>query len=240
VQDTASINTSRRGSDNGQRSCVKRLTLPGASNSVDCENAALAILDDSTRAAVLGAYEVTSDLFPADDVTPGMQVAVSATSWHAQFVASVQEVDVQVLDIDADRSLYSMKFANYGATAMTMEFDSTLLAEPLSTVFTVMEPSSTHYLPALTAAQVTSIIATEVGIDAGTAPPPGGGIEVRRSDGGWGVGSNGNLAGRFSLQNFTLPRLSRVQDYYLRQYDASNPPKYSRYSILLHIDRPYE
>ena len=107
-------------------------------------------------------------------------------------------------------------------------------------MFTVTGPSSSLYLPSLTAAQVTNMIATEVSIDAGTAPPPGGGIEVRRSDGGWGAGSNGNLAGRFPSQSFTLPRLSRVQDYYLRQYDASNPPKYSRYSMLLHIDYPYE
>ena len=50
---------------------------------------------------------------------------------------------------------------------------------------------------------------------------------------------NGNLAGRFSTQTFTLPRLSRVQSYYLRQYDASSPAKYSRHSALLHVDYPY-
>jgi len=35
-----------------------------------------------------------------------------------------------------------------------------------------------------------------------------------------------------------LSRLSRVQDYFLRQYDASAPPRYSRYSALLHVDYP--
>jgi hypothetical protein len=115
-----------------------------------------------------------------------------------------------------------------------------LLQEPLTTVFSATGPSSSLYLPPLTGAQVTNIIATQITMDAGTAPPTGGGIEVRRSDGGWGTGSNGNLAGRFATQSFVLPRLSRVQDYYLRQYDASNPRKYSRYSMLLHIDYPYE
>ena len=36
-----------------------------------------------------------------------------------------------------------------------------------------------------------------------------------------------------------LPRLSRVQSYYVRQYDGSTPAKYSRYSALLHVDYPY-
>ncbi len=240
VQDTSSINAHHKGTDNGQRSCIKRLKLPAAPSSIDCEDAALAVLDDSTQSAVQGAYEVLSDLLPADDVMPGMLVKVTAPSWQAQCNAWIQEVEVQVLDVDAERSHYAMQFVNYAAAIMTMEFDSALLSEPLTTVFTVTGPSSSLYLPSLTAAQVTDIIATEITLDAGTAPPPGGGIEVRRSDGGWGAGSNGNLAGRFSSQSFTLPRLSRIQDYYLRQYDGSNPPKYSRYSMLLHIDYPYE
>jgi hypothetical protein len=240
VQDTDSINSHHQGADNGQRIWVKGLKLPNAPTSVDCENAALATLDDMTLQAWAGSYEVISDRLPTSDVTPGMLVQVTAPSWQAQFSAYVREVEIQVLGVDEDRSHYSMQFANYAAALMTLEFDSALLSWPLATVFTVTSPSSSLYLAALTAAQVTDIIATEVTIDAGTTPPAGGGIEVRWSDGGWGSGSNGNLAGRFSSRSFIVPRLSRIQDYYLRQYDASNPPKYSRYSILLHIDYPYE
>jgi hypothetical protein len=61
---------------------------------------------------------------------------------------------------------------------------------------------------------------------------------VRRSDSGWGPGGSANLAGRFTTEAFNLPRLSRVQDYYLQQYDGSSPAKYSRYSALLHVDYP--
>jgi hypothetical protein len=61
--------------------------------------------------------------------------------------------------------------------------------------------------------------------------------EVRWSDSGWGPYNDRNLAGRFTTQTFTLPRLSKIQDYYLRQYDGS-PPKYSRYSTALHVDFP--
>ncbi len=240
VQDTNSISSHHKGADNGQRSFAKRLKLPNAPTSIDCENAALAVLDDMTQQAWAGSYDVISDLLPASDVVPGMLVQVAAPSWQAQFSAYVREVEVQVLGVDEDRSQYSIQFANYADALMTLEFEAALLTEPLTTIFTVTVPSSSLYLTALTAAQVTNIIATEVTIDAGTAPPSGGGIEVRWSDGGWGAGSNDNLAGRFSTQSFVVPRLSRIQDYYLRQYDASNPVKYSRYSILLHINYPYE
>ena len=240
VQDTNSIAAHREGTDNGQRSCVKRLKLPAAPTSVDCENAALAVLDDATQQAWSGAYDVVSDLLPASDVVPGMSLHVSAPSWQAQFSALVREVEVQVVGVDEDRSQYSIKFANDTAALLGTEFNSALLPEPLTTVFTVTGPSGSLYLPSLTAAKVIDIIATQITIDAGVQPPSGGGIEVRRSDGGWGPGSAGNLAGRFQSQSFVVPRLSRVQDYYLRQYDNSNPAKYSRYSALLHVDYPYQ
>ena len=63
--------------------------------------------------------------------------------------------------------------------------------------------------------------------------------EVRWSDAGWGPNNDQNLAGRFTSQTFTLPRLGKTQDYYLRQFDGSTPPKYSRYSAALHVDYPY-
>jgi hypothetical protein len=63
--------------------------------------------------------------------------------------------------------------------------------------------------------------------------------EVRWSDSSWGQFNDQNLAGRFTTQSFTLPRLTRVEDYFLRQFDASVPPKYSRHSTALHIDFPF-
>jgi hypothetical protein len=62
--------------------------------------------------------------------------------------------------------------------------------------------------------------------------------EVRWSDFGWGQENDRNLAGRFSTQTFSLTRLSAVQSYFLRQFDASTPPKYSRYTTALHLKFP--
>jgi len=62
--------------------------------------------------------------------------------------------------------------------------------------------------------------------------------EVRAHDFGWGVANDRNLLGRFNTQTFSLPRLARTQNYFLRLYDASSPPRYSRYAAALHVDYP--
>ena len=58
------------------------------------------------------------------------------------------------------------------------------------------------------------------------------------SEAEWGPQGDRNLLGRFTTQAFTVTRLTRLITYYLRQYDGSTPPKYSRYSTALHVDYP--
>ena len=238
VQDLNSIAQHAYGSDNGRRSYVRRLQLPLAPTSIDCENASLALLDDTVQPAWAGEYVAFSDYLPVEDVVPSDAVRVSAPSRGAVFTAIVREVGFQVVSLAADRSQYVIKFANDAAALLAFKFENMTLPDPLTIIYTTGTPSSSLYIASLTAAQVTNVIATEITVDVGWAPPPGGGIEVRRSDAGWGPGSSGNLAGRFTTETFNLPRLSRVQSYYLRQYDASSPAKYSRYSALLHVDYP--
>lgn len=62
--------------------------------------------------------------------------------------------------------------------------------------------------------------------------------EVRAHDFGWGAANDRNLLGRFGTQTFSLPRLARAQNYFLRLYDNSSPPRYSRYAAALHVDYP--
>lgn len=238
VQDLYSIAQQAQGSDKGERVYVRRLRLPLAPTSIDCENAACALLDDAVQPAWLGEYKVVSDLLPVEDILPGNAVQVSAPSRGAAFTAIVRDVEVQVVSLAGDRSQYDIKFATDADEPIAFKFETITLPAPLTTIYDTGTPSSSLYINSLSAAQVTSVIATEITFDAGAAPPSGGGIEARRSDGGWGASDSGNLAGRFTTQTFTLPRLERVQNYYLRQYDGSSPAKYSRYSILLHVDYP--
>lgn len=238
VQDLNSIAAHHNGSDSGRRSYVRRLKQPSAPTSIDCENAAVALLDDAVQPAWSGEYRVISDFLPDGDVLPANAVQISAPSRGASFTAIVWEVDLQVVSLRDDRCECLLRFSNDAAKPLAFSFESMVLLAPLTRIYTNTTPSSSLYLPPLTAAQVTNVIATEITVDAGIAPLAGGGIEVRRSDGGWGSGSDGNLAGRFYTQIFNLPRLSRVQGYYLRQYDSSSPVKYSRDSALVHVDYP--
>lgn len=63
--------------------------------------------------------------------------------------------------------------------------------------------------------------------------------EVRAHDFGWGASDDRNLIGRYSTRTFTLARLARTQSYFLRLFDTSFPPRYSRYAAALHVDYPY-
>ena len=129
VQDPASISAHVNGSDNGQRSCVKRLKFPPAPTAIDCENAALAVLDDATLAAWAGEYRVPSTFLPASEIVPGMTARVNAPSWGAIFQAIVREVDVQVLAADRELAEYRIKFANDAAEPLGVEFTSTRLCK---------------------------------------------------------------------------------------------------------------
>jgi hypothetical protein len=95
-----------------------------------------------------------------------------------------------------------------------------------------------YYLDDLTNAQLTQISSTTVQVDAGVAPASNQGVEVRAHDFNWGIGNDRDLLGRFSSQTFNLPRLGRTQTYFLRLYDDSTPPRYSRYAAALHVDSP--
>jgi len=118
------------------------------------------------------------------------------------------------------------------------EFEAAKTKPPLMVTQFLNTQIGNTYLADLTAAQITQATSTTMSIDAGTAPPAGGGIEVRWSDSGWGPGNARNLIGRFTTQTFTIPRLSQIQNCYLQQYDNSTPPKYSRHTAALHVDYP--
>jgi len=85
---------------------------------------------------------------------------------------------------------------------------------------------------------VTSATTTALQIDAGIAPPTGGGFEVRLRDGDFGAGVDQNLVLRSPVRNFTIPRSAQVERYYVRMYDGSTPPLYSRLSSAVFTNLP--
>jgi hypothetical protein len=235
-----SIVAQQRGIDDGLHGAVRHLKEPPARTSADCEIAALALLDDNTGPAWAGEYDVWSDFLPgtAADIFPGDALNVNVPSRGAAFPAIVSEVEITAKDLEGEHFSYRIKFANDAAKVLAFEFES---ARATASLF-VNQLTNTQvgmiYVADLTAAEITLVSSTTVTVNAGSVPASGGGIEVRWSDSGWGPGNDRNLVGRFTSQTFTIPRLSRVQNCYLRQFDGSIPPKFSRSTAALHLDYP--
>jgi len=240
VTNPASVAAQQRGIDNGLHGAVRHLKEPPARTAADCENAALILLDDTTGPAWTGEYDVWSDFLPGNalDIFPGDGLSIMVPSREATFPAIVNEVEITAKNLEGEHLRYKIKFANDAAKALAFEFETTKATTSLFVTQLTDAQVGTTYLADLTAAAITTVSSTTVTVDAGIAPVSGGGIEVRWSDAGWGPGNDRNLVGRFTTQTFTIPRLSRVQDCYLQQYDGSVPPKYSRYTAALHLDYP--
>ena len=242
VVNSASIASLQKGADNGTRGIVRTLKTPSARTQTDCENAALAILDDAGGTAWSGSYETWSDFLPgaASDIFPGDAVTVNVPSRSAEFSATVRRVTIDVVDPAEDRGMYTIEFANDPAAPLGYQDAGSATTVPLEDMPLPQSTSQigNYYLQNLTEAQITQVTSTTASVDAGMAPPSGWGIEVRQHDYGWGVANDRNLLGRFTTQTFTLSRLARTQNYYLRLYDNSSPPRYSRYAAALHVDYP--
>jgi len=239
ITDPSSIAALASGADDGVRAAVRRVATPSPRTTADCENAALALLGDTTQPAWSGVYTAWSDalLAPGGDIFPGDAIAVAGPSRSANFSAIVRDVQIALAASLGERERYRIQFTNEAAAPLAFAFDVANLRQPLDLTATT-STAGTEFIADLPNAEVTSITSTTVTIDAGAAPPAGGGIEVRRSDFGWGQQNDRNLVGRFTTQTFTVTRLSRIADFRLRQYDASAPPRYSRYSTALHVDYP--
>jgi hypothetical protein len=243
VQDAASVAANASADDDGVRAGIRQLKLPAARTSAECELAALAVLDDATQTAWAGSYETYAGQLPggAADLWPGDGVHVTAATRGADFHAVVREVTVEVEDAANGVARYKIGFANDAAAPLGFTCQGIgesvlekLAHQELAPTATTAVGSTT--IADLPLAEMTALTSTTFTIDVGCDPPAGGGIEVRRSDAGWGAGNDRNLAGQFTTRSFTLPRLARVQTYYLRQYDSSG--RYSRYTTVLHADYP--
>ncbi len=241
VIDAANIAAHATAADDGVRAAVRSVKAPSPRCAQDCEQGALAILDNAQGGAWTGEYRTWSSFLPAGavDIFPGDALDVTVPSRAAAFRAIVREVEIDCADLADDHCQYIIRFADEKAQGLTLEFSDGPITDALDLAATEISAVGTNFLPDLTGAEIIlppgSISVT---LDAGLDPVNGGGIEVRWSDTGWGPDNDRNLIGRFNSRSFSVPRLGRVQDYFLRQYDQSSPAKYSRYSAALHLDYP--
>lgn len=123
VANNASITSLQNGADDGVRGTVRTMKVPSARTQADCENAALAILDEAAGLAWLGTYQTWSDFLPggAGDIFPGDGLAVNVPSQNAAFSAIVRAVNIDVVDPADDRGTYVIEFANDLAVPLAMQ-----------------------------------------------------------------------------------------------------------------------
>ncbi len=212
-----------------------KVTAPAARSSVDCESAAQAVLAfaSSRDAALSGTYTL---LNPATDIWPGDVLAItSAGVTTSLLVRSVVAKDgsaaPEVLD-------YKLGLANDWAAEWAAGIGLKLSEEIAADAYLPQTPSAAtgEVLANLQQLAVTGLTGTALQVDAGTAPPAGGGFEVRLSD--WRFGPQVDAAGlvlRSPVRSFSVPLAAQVQRFYVRMYDASTPPLYSRFSSAVFV-----
>jgi hypothetical protein len=131
---------------------------------------------------------------------------------------------------------YRMEFANDWAEGLGLKLSEAIAADVWLPQTALSSPS--NVLANLQQLQVVSATGTALQVDAGTAPPVGGGFEVRRRDGDFGPGVDQDLVLRSPVRSFSIPREGQEERYYVRMYDGSTPPVYSRFSSAVFTDLP--
>ena len=234
-----SIQALQNSEGQGTRAAVLRVGAPVPRTSLDCEQAACALLDDMTQAPVEGEYTCWATELPAGagDVQPGELWNINAPSQALNCAVVVHEVEVEFQGVPDNLGRFKLGLANDAAQAIAIATEKMKHNGLLTVVSSALQDNVASRPSGLPDARVSIWGTPSLTVDAGTNPVPGGGIEVRvEGDWGWGMQSGQNLVGRFSSRTFTLPNTGVTQTFYLRQFDASTPPNYSTYSTVLNLE----
>jgi hypothetical protein len=232
LEDAASVAAEAAGGMPGTAQWLGKVLKPAARSSVDCESAALAVLSFSASraAAIAGTYEAVN---PAD-VWPGDVLAVtSAGQTMSVLVRSVEIADGMGCP---EMLTYRMAFANDWAEGLGMTLSEAIAADALLPATALA--AAGNVLANLQQLQLVSATGVALQVDSGTVPPTGGGFEVRRRDGDFGPGVDQDLVLRSPVRSFSIPREGQIEHYYVRMYDGSTPPLYSRFSSAVFTNLP--
>lgn len=215
---------------------------PPARNSVDCENACQALLNFSANpsAGWKGAYSYYNlqDQNPPGqaDVWPGDALDFSSPGTGLNTSVIVRAVTVESTSSCPEVLNYKVEFANDWAETISLKLSDAVSPD----VVLPSEPEVTpgNYLANLNALQVVSITKTAISVNANVTPPANGGFEVRSRDYTFGASVHEDLVLRSAAAAFTITRAADEEQFYIRMYDGSNPPLYSRLSSAIFTNVP--
>jgi len=239
VVDPQSVQALKNSEDSGARCIVAQVVAPAPRTSLDCEQAARALLDDLTQQQYAGEYQTWIGSLPqgASDVQPGEQWNISAASWNLRCAVIVREVEIDFQDLSDKFARFTLRLANDAAQPFALRFRRAKHNALITVVCSELQEDVSTRPPGLPDVRITTVGTPNLTLDAGTDPILGGGFEVRvEGDWGWGMAIDQNLVGRFTNRSFTLPNTGLAQAFYLRQFDASTPVRYSAYSTVLNLE----
>jgi len=233
LEDAASIAAEAAGGMPGTARWLGKVLRPLARSSTDCESAAQAVLSfaSSRAAAIAGSY---ASINPTADVWPGDVLSIIANRQTINVV--VRRVAITDGNARPELLTYRIAFANDWAESLGVILSEAIA--PDSFLPPTAQAAPGQVLANLQQLTVVSATATTLQLDAGTAPPIGGGFEVRLRNWDFGPGVDQNLVLRTPVRSFSIPRSAQVERYYIRMFDASNPPLYSRLSSAVFTNLP--
>lgn len=219
----------------GTQAWIGTAHQPVARNSADCENAANALLAVATSRSAAWKGKYTGwNMTQSGDVWPGDVLAIQSLSSGMDAKVVVRAVEIDLMCSQPGLARYTITFANDWAEALAIK---TSAAVP-SDVWLPAQPQTASPLANLESLTVTSVTSSQINVSANVTPPAGGGFEVRRRDWSFGPGTNSDLVLRSPVPNFIIPREAVMEQYYMRMYDGSTPPNYSRFSAAVFVNLP--
>lgn len=216
---------------------VGHAVRPAARSSVDCENACLALLNSSSNpsASWKGEYSYYN-LQNQADIWPGDALSFNSPATGLNTSVIVRAVTVKSTSSSPEVLNYSVKFANDWAETIALKLSDAISPEVILPLEAEVTPG--NYLANLNALQVVSITSTTISVNTNVTPPVNGGFEVRSRDYTFGNTTHEDLVLRSPVANFTIARAADEEQFYIRMYDGSNPPIYSRLSSAIFTNIP--
>lgn len=217
----------------GTSAWIGTVTSPEPRSSLDCENAASALMDFATdRGAAWQGKYTAWDLETQGDVWPGDLMAVVSSSANMNANLVVRTVELELSCTSPGLVKYVLSFANDWAEALAIKTADRVPVD----VWQPQEPETVTPLANLNALIISSVTSSAITVNAAVTPPANGGFEVRRKDWAFGQGTDSDLVLRSPVNNFTIPREAAMERYYIRMYDGSTPPNYSRFSTAVFVN----
>ncbi len=213
---------------------IGSVVRPKTWSRVDCDNAAAALLASAAASsvAIKGTYEASWSSTSAD-FWPGDSLEI--LGGVSTVPAVIREVTLTWMDASPAVVRYEVAFANDWAEGVSIALSN---AVPATTQIPSGPTGIGTALTSLSSLTATLIAGATLSVQAGVCPPVNGGFEVRRRDHAFGPGDDSDLVLRTAAQNFTIPRLAAVEQYYVRMYDGATTPNYSLFSAAILLNVP--